>query len=268
MSIWGRRDSEPPAEEAHEGRAEAQNMPEPAAEHQAAEPARWRAQGQPSASLERDPADAPPPTYEQAPSEARAPSASEDPAGADAPVPVLTGVAIDGENAIRDPGLAETSADQAGAHDAETGGPAATQIPEPTVAAAHEPGVTEARASAEPRDGAQEPAMTGAAEQAAAPASAATGAGQPAAAAITQQRWSEILAGFVDDPRASVTMAADAVDEAIDKFVNSVRARQCDLAAIWQSAGADTEQLRTTLREYRKLGQRVQQLDLGDKTGG
>jgi hypothetical protein len=62
-------------------------------------------------------------------------------------------------------------------------------------------------------------------------------------------------------------MAADAVNEAIDEFVNSVRARQRDLASTWQGAGADTEQLRTALREYRKLGQRVRQLDLGEKTG-
>jgi len=63
-------------------------------------------------------------------------------------------------------------------------------------------------------------------------------------------------------------MAADAVDEAIDGFVNSVRARQRGLAAAWQGTEADTEQLRTALREYRNLGQRVQQLDLGAKTGG
>ena len=86
-------------------------------------------------------------------------------------------------------------------------------------------------------------------------------------AAIAPQRWSEIMVAFVDDPRGSVKMAADAVDEAIEEFVDSVRARQRDLTATWQSAGADTEQLRTALREYRKLGQQVQQLDLGEKTG-
>ena len=62
-----------------------------------------------------------------------------------------------------------------------------------------------------------------------------------AAATIRPQRWSEIMVAFVDDPRDSVKMAADAVDEAIDEFVNSVRARQHDLAATWQGAGADTE---------------------------
>jgi hypothetical protein len=71
----------------------------------------------------------------------------------------------------------------------------------------------------------------------------------------------------VDDPRASVKMAADAVDEAIDEFVNSARARQRTLASSWQSTETGTEQLRTVLRDYRKLWHQVQQLDLGEKTG-
>ena len=54
----------------------------------------------------------------------------------------------------------------------------------------------------------------------------------------------------------------------VGEFVDSVRARQRDLASTWQGTEAGTEQLRTALREYRKLGQRVQQLDLGEKTGG
>jgi hypothetical protein len=113
--------------------------------------------------------------------------------------------------------------------------------------------------------------MTGAPGQPpAAQVPAATPASPDGAAApsgISAQRWSEILTTFVDDPRGSVKMAADAVDEAIEECVNSVRARQRDLAATWQGAEGDTEQLRTALREYRRLGQRVQQLDLGDKTG-
>jgi len=166
---------------------------------------------------------------EQASGEAPAPAMNEAPAGTDAPVPVLTGVVIDAE---------------------------ATEVQETAVAVAREPAVDEAQEPAvtEPPGEAQEPPMTE--------------AEQPAVSAVTPQRWSEILVAFVDDPRGSVKMAADAVDEAIDEFVNSVRARQHDLAATWQGAGADTEQLRTALREYRKLGRRVQQLDLGEKTGG
>ena len=223
MSIWGHRDGEPSAEE-HQVSGVA-DAPEPAAEHQDGEPAPafWRAQGETPAPLERDPADAP-------------------------PVPVLTGVVVDGESAVKDPGL--------------TG----TEVQEPAVGVAREPGVNEA-----PPNQAQEPAATRADEPAAAGGTAASPvpAADPAPpGVISPQRWSEILVGFVDDPRGSVQMAADAVDEAIDGFVNSVRARQRGLAAAWQGTEADTEQLRTALREYRNLGQRVQQLDLGAKTGG
>jgi len=283
MTIWGRRDGESSAEEAHEDQAgarayqaEAQDTQEPAAEHQAGEPApaSWRAQGQTQDSLGRDPADA--------------------------PVPVLTGVVIDGETAAEDPAPAGSqqpsdSEDQAGTRYAEAGGPGATEIQEPTVAVAHDPVVAQEPVVTEPRDEAGEPATTEAPEPAVmepavAPESAVTEAGEPAAElhepsvaespepvpgrtgqpvgeTITPQHWSEILVAFVDDPRGSVKMAADAVDEAIEEFVDSVRARQRDLTATWQSAGADTEQLRTALREYRMLGQRVQQLDLGEKTG-
>jgi len=183
---------------------------------------------------------------------------------------MLTGVVIDGDNPVKDPGLTEMPADQAGTHDAQTGSPEETGVQEPTAAVAREPVVNDAEepAVAAPRGEVQEPAMTEAEQPGAASEPAAGTAGRPAGAVVTPQRWSEILVAFVDDPRASVKMAANAVDEAIDEFVTSVRARQRGLAATWQSDGADTEQLRTALREYRKLGQRVQQLDLGEKTGG
>ena len=69
--------------------------------------------------------------------------------------------------------------------------------------------------------------------------------------------------------RLMVTMAAGAVDEAVDEVVSSIRARQRALASSWQgSTQADTEQLRTVLRDYRKLWHQVRQLDLGQKTSG
>jgi len=284
MSIWGRRDGEAPDEETHEGQAGAyesqagaQGTQEPAGAYQAGEPAPafWRAQGQPHESVGRDPADAPPPDYGHVPPGGPEAPAHGEQASGDAPAPamgeapVLTGVVVDTETAVKDPAGAEqpTVAPE----------PAATEVQEPTVAVAHEPVVTEVREPSvtetrdeaeepfmteaqapvvtEPRDEAEEPAMTEAKEPA------------TAAATSTPQRWSEIMVAFVDDPRGSVKMAADAVDEAIGEFVNSVRARQRDLAATWQGAEGDTEQLRTALREYRKLGQRVQELDLGEKTG-
>jgi hypothetical protein len=117
----------------------------------------------------------------------------------------------------------------------------------------------------------KDPAMTGAQQPGSAPGGArtpaATGAGQPAAAALTPERWSEILVAFVDDPRGSVKMAADAVDAAIDEFVNLARARQQDLASSWHDTGSDTERLRVALRDYRKFWHQVRQLDLSGRSG-
>jgi hypothetical protein len=121
------------------------------------------------------------------------------------------------------------------------------------VAEAQQPAATEV----------QQPGVRPAAPAAASPAEAA-----PASTdGISAQRWSEILVSFVDDPRSSVQMAAGVVDEAIDEFVNSVRARQRALASSWQGTDTGTEQLRTALRDYRKLWHQVRQLDLGEQKG-
>jgi len=237
MSIWGRRDGEAPDEETHEGQAGAyesqagaQGAQEPAGAYQAGEPAPafWRAQGQPHESVGRDPADAPPPDYGHVPPGGPEAPAHGEQASGDAPAPamgeapVLTGVVVDTETAVKDPAGAEqpTVAPE----------PAATEVQEPTVAVAHEPVVTEVREPSvtEPRDEAEEPFVTEAQapvvteprDEAEEPAM--TEAKEPATAAATStpQRWSEIMVAFVDDPRRSVKMAADAVDEAIGEFVN------------------------------------------------
>ena len=72
---------------------------------------------------------------------------------------------------------------------------------------------------------------------------------------------------FVDDPRGSVKMAADAVDSAVEEIVTSIRARQQALASSWQDSSADTEQLRTALREYRKFGAQVRRLSPAEPAG-
>ena len=68
----------------------------------------------------------------------------------------------------------------------------------------------------------------------------------------TQQQWRDIQAMFVDDPRASVQLAAQAVDNAVGTLVETLHRRQAE----FPSAGAagdpgDTEQLRETLRSCR-----------------
>jgi len=89
-----------------------------------------------------------------------------------------------------------------------------------------------------------------------APARAAPAPADPATAGLAPAdgaRWSEILVTFVDDPRGSVKLAADAVDAAAEEFATAVRTRQASIASSWQGGDADTERLRTALRDYRVL---------------
>jgi hypothetical protein len=198
-------------------------------------PAFWRPQGRPLAPGDGQ-ADEPEPGSGRAPAEAAAPLVSEAPAGTDAPAPVLDEdvVVLDSEAAVKDPALTETARDPA-----ETAGePAVTQEPPTTTAAPSPAGAPSSAAAASPGS-----------------------ADSPGS--ISPQRWSEILVSFVDNPRGSVKMAADAVDSAIEEIMASVRARQRALASSWQSSETDTEQLRIALREYRTFGAQVRQMSPG-----
>jgi hypothetical protein len=75
----------------------------------------------------------------------------------------------------------------------------------------------------------------------------AQGAGSVSAAG----RWTEIQAMFVDDPRASVELAPDLVDDGLEAFVASARQLQGSLRSAWGGSDADTEQLRRALQRYR-----------------
>jgi hypothetical protein len=234
MAIWGHRDSEPAAEEMPEGEstAPADETTAPAEpEHQAGEPAPafWRAQGEAPEPAERAPEDAPPLAHEQqAPAGPPAPPVTGSPAGTDVPPPVLT------EDIV--------------VLDEET----AVQEPALAGAAGNQPGPGEEEAPV--------PSAT---------AIPAAGAGTAPATpgGVSPERWSEILATFVDDPRGAVKMAQDTVDAAIDEFVTSVRARQQDLESSWHSTETDTERLRVALRDYRRLWHQVRELDLPGNPG-
>jgi hypothetical protein len=67
------------------------------------------------------------------------------------------------------------------------------------------------------------------------------------------ERWSAIQSTFVDDPRGSVTSAADMVTEVIATVVASAKERESGLRGEWDRDGADTESLRNALRSYRSL---------------
>jgi hypothetical protein len=77
-----------------------------------------------------------------------------------------------------------------------------------------------------------------------------------------QESWQRIKAQFVDDPRASVTEAAALVEEAAETAVATIQERERTLRGSWEGNGtsSDTEKLRTALREYGDLYEKISQL--------
>lgn len=67
------------------------------------------------------------------------------------------------------------------------------------------------------------------------------------------ERWAAIQSTFVDDPRGSVTSAADMMTEVIATVVASAKERESGLRGEWDHDGVDTEGLRNALRSYRGL---------------
>lgn len=95
------------------------------------------------------------------------------------------------------------------------------------------------------------------------PAAATTGpAGQQGIGALGQQ-WHDIQVMFVDDPRGSVQVAAEAADAAVSSLVVSLRERQNGTRPAAGSASSDpaeTEQLRGALRTYRAFCETLRDL--------
>jgi hypothetical protein len=77
---------------------------------------------------------------------------------------------------------------------------------------------------------------------------------------LTQQ-WRDIQARFVDDPRGSVQLAAQAAEEALGVLIASLRERQSALTPVTadSSGDEDTERLRGALRDYRVLCQNAEE---------
>jgi len=71
-------------------------------------------------------------------------------------------------------------------------------------------------------------------------------------------RWQGIQAMFVDDPRSSVELAAGLVGDSAETLVVSVREQQHSLLSAWQGDDAGTEEMRTTLQQYRTLWNRLE----------
>jgi len=72
------------------------------------------------------------------------------------------------------------------------------------------------------------------------------------------ERWQEIQARFVDDPRDTVEEADALVAELLDELARGFSTARSDLERQW-SEGEDvsTEDLRLTLRRYRSFFERL-----------
>ena len=80
---------------------------------------------------------------------------------------------------------------------------------------------------------------------------------EPGATAGNDHDWREVMAMFVDDPRAATERAARMVDGSVEDLVRSLKGEQESLRSAWQGGSADTERLRTALKDYRSLWQRL-----------
>jgi len=154
------------------------------------------------------------------------------PAGRGTPVPAGGPAAATGDPAVSAPGQGDVFGTAQGA-----GEPAAVPVP-----------------ADGPADGTAAGAVPG---QPAAGEPAA--AGHVPAAALTEQQWPEIMALFVDDPRASVERAAATASELTAALTASLDREQQHLRASWRD-NANTEDLRTALQQYRAFCGRLEGL--------
>ena len=88
------------------------------------------------------------------------------------------------------------------------------------------------------------------------------GSAQGAGSLSAAGRWPEIQAMFVDDPRASVELAAGLVDDSVEAFIASVKQLQSSLRSISGSSDADTEQLRKALQRYRSCWRHLHSISI------
>jgi len=68
---------------------------------------------------------------------------------------------------------------------------------------------------------------------------------------------------FVDDPRSSLELAAGLVDDSVEALLMSVTEHQHSLLSAWQGDDPGTEELRTTLRQYRTFWNRLEDFSRG-----
>ena len=81
---------------------------------------------------------------------------------------------------------------------------------------------------------------------------------EPSASERLRGRWQEVQAGFVDEPRQSVTEADQLVGEVLDEVSRVFRDQRSELEAEWSgNTEPGTEELRQALRRYREFFDRL-----------
>lgn len=76
--------------------------------------------------------------------------------------------------------------------------------------------------------------------------------------ASLRDRWNDVQAGFVDDPRSAVQQAHALVTQLVDDLVQTFTRERTSLEQQWSAGGdADTEQLRVALQRYRSFFNRL-----------
>ncbi|HZZ64889.1 MAG TPA: hypothetical protein VFE17_05290 [Candidatus Baltobacteraceae bacterium] len=73
-----------------------------------------------------------------------------------------------------------------------------------------------------------------------------------------RERWNDVQAGFVDDPRTAVQNAQTLVTEIVTELTETFTRERTNLESQWSGGGdADTEALRIALQRYRSFFNRL-----------
>ncbi|PSL00202.1 hypothetical protein CLV63_102329 [Murinocardiopsis flavida] len=168
---------------------------------------------------------------------------------------------------VTQPGRVRTGADR----DAAEHGSRSHRSDDAATAGAGRPGSLSAAHEARAQEpGAKDPLAPGAADPPApraesAPAGAVTGsAGSTGLSAKT--RWRDVQSAFVDDPPRAVRDADALIAGELEALTARLVERRRALRGVWEGEHpADTELLRTTLREYRDLLELVTSVETRDR---
>lgn len=81
-----------------------------------------------------------------------------------------------------------------------------------------------------------------------------------------RQRWNDIQAGFVDDPRTAVEKAQGLVAKTVNELTDIFSNERASLESQWnRGQQADTEVLRVALTRYRVFFNRLLRTDVNDR---